>query len=130
VSDAAPTPPASPARTGRPRLVAAAVCALEALVLAGFAAYYLVQLAGGSPDPTRVTTEAALIVLFAVGLAVLARLWLIGSGWAGTPTVVWHLLLVPVVVAMAQSGQPVVALALGAAVVLAIGATIQAREAS
>ena len=109
------------------RLVAAGVCALEALVLAGVAVYYLVQVGAGT-DPTRVLTEAALIALTAVGLAVLARLWLGGSSWPGTPTVVWHLLLVPVLVPMLQAGQLLVGLGLLVAVVLSIGAVLAQRR--
>ncbi len=108
--------------------MAGIVCAVEALVLAGFAVFYVVQLATGrASDTARVLTEGALIALGAVGLATLARLWWGRSGWPATPTVVWHLLLVPVVVALLQSGQLLVGLLLAGAVVAAIGATMAAR---
>lgn len=109
------------------RRVAAIVCGLEALVLAGFGVFYLSALAG-SPDPTRVGTEAALMLLAAAGLAGLARLWLGSSSWPGTPTLVWHALLVPVVVTMFQAGQLFVALSLSAAVLLAVGAVVAQRH--
>lgn len=116
-------PTANPARR-----VAALVCGLEALVMAGFGFYGLIELArGGGTDTARVITESALILLFAVGMAVLARLWLGRSSWPGTPTVVWHALLIPVVVSMAQAGQWLVTLALVTAIVAAIGAVVMAR---
>ncbi len=115
----------------RSRTVAAAVCGIEALVLAGFSVFYLVQLVTGqSPDVARVVTETVLIVLAALGTAALARLWLGGSGWPSTPTLVWHALLVPVAWAMFQSGQLIVGLLLSLAVVVAAGATLAAGPGS
>ena len=74
--------------------------------MAGFGIYGLVELArGGGTGTARVITESVLILAFAAGMALLARLWLGRSGWPGTPTVVWHALLIPVVVSMA--GRPV-----------------------
>jgi hypothetical protein len=108
--------------------VAAVICALEALAMAGFGIYGLIELVrGGGTGTARVITESVLILAFAAGMGLLARLWLGRSGWPGTPTVVWHALLVPVVVSMAQAGQWLVTLALSAAVILAIGAAIVAR---
>ena len=119
-------PTADPARR-----VAAVVCGLEALVMAGFGVYGLVELArGGGTDTARVITESALILLFAVGMGALARLWLGRSSWPGTPTVVWHALLIPVVVSMAQAGQWLVTVALVGAIVAAIGAVVLARGSS
>lgn len=113
------------------RRVAAVVCGLEALVMAGFGVYGLVELArGGGTDTARVITESALILLFAVGMGALARLWLGRSSWPGTPTVVWHALLIPVVVSMAQAGQWLVTVALVGAIVAAIGAVVLARGSS
>lgn len=127
-SPAGRLPGATPGTGRTARLLAAAVCALEAVALAGFGVFYLLQLGStGSDLVARVVTEAAVILLFAVGLGALARLWLGRSSWPATPTVVWHVLLVPVAWAMGQSGQWLIALALGVAVVLAIGATVSAR---
>jgi len=45
------------------------VCALEAVTLAGFGVFYLLQLGSTSSDlVARVVTEAVVILLFAVGL--------------------------------------------------------------
>ncbi len=77
----------------------------------------------------RVITAAVLIVMFAAGVGALGRLWLGKSSWPATPTVVWHVLLVPVAVGMFQSGQLVVGLLLALAIIVAIGATIAARQA-
>jgi len=107
------------------------VCAVEAAVIAGFGIYGLVELARGEGTGTaRVLTESILILVFAVGMGLLARLWLGRSSWPGTPTLVWHALLIPVVVSMAQAGQWLVTLALTAAIVLAIGAVVRARGSS
>ncbi|HRC13142.1 MAG TPA: hypothetical protein PLX68_09735 [Dermatophilaceae bacterium] len=126
MSTSANRPVGSPARR-----VAAAVCGLEATVMAGFGIYGLIELArGGGTDTARVITESALILLFAAGLVLLARLWLGPSSWPGTPTVVWHALLIPVVVSMAQAGQWLVTVALLAAIVAAIGAVVLARGSS
>ncbi len=99
--------------------------------MAGFALYGLVELIRGRGiDTPRVLTESVLILLFAVGLGVLARLWLGRSSWPGTPTVVWHALLIPVVWSMAQAGQWLVVLGLVVAIIGAIGATVVARGSS
>ncbi len=99
--------------------------------MAGFVAFYAVELLRGEgSDPMRVVTAGVLILLFAVGAGVLGRLWLGQSGWPATPTVVWHVLLVPVAVAMFQSGQPLIGLLLALAIASAIGATIAARSGS
>ena len=66
----------------------------------------------------------------AVVMGALARLWLGRSSWPGTPTVVWHALLIPVVVSMAQAGQWLVTVALVGAIVAAIGAVVLARGSS
>ena len=85
-----------PARS-RARRLAALVCLVEALVLGGFGVFYLVEFAlGEGSDPMRVLTAGLLILLFAAGTGLLARLWLGQSQWPATPTVVWHVLLVPV----------------------------------
>lgn len=111
------------------RRVAALICAAQALVLAGFGIFYLTQVGSGA-DAARVLTEGVLILVFAGGLGLLARLWLGGSDWPGTPTVVWHLLLIPVIVAMFQSGQVLIALAMAVAVLAAIGAVAAQRQPS
>ena len=77
---------------------------------------------GGTDDPMRVLTEGILVLVFAVGAALLAKLWLGASGWPGTPTVVWHLLLIPVAWGMWESKQYLIC----AALVLVIGAAIWA----
>lgn len=113
------------------RRLAALVCLSEAVVLAGFGIFYLVELAlGEGSDPMRVLTAAILILLFAAGCAVLGRLWLGRSSWPATPTVVWHVLLVPVNVALFQSGQVLLGLLVALAIVTAVGATVAAREGS
>ncbi|MBK8470094.1 MAG: hypothetical protein IPL45_10030 [Actinomycetales bacterium] len=99
--------------------------------MAGFGLYGLLELARGqATDTARVLTESVLILLFAAGMGLLAKLWLGYSSWPGTPTVVWHALLIPVIVEMFRAGQWAVAGSLTVAVVLAVGATIAARGTS
>jgi inner membrane protein involved in colicin E2 resistance len=77
--------------------VAAAVCALQAVVLLGFVVFYLWELSQDAGDDlARVIMSAVLIAVFAVGVAALARGWVRGDNWPNTPTVVWNLLLVPI----------------------------------
>ena len=97
--------------------------------MAGFGIYGLVQLAlGQGTDPARVITESVLILLFAGGMGLLARLWLGSSSWPGTPTVVWHALLIPVLIEMVKAGQWLVSLALALVIGLAIWAVIADPE--
>ena len=119
-----------PNRTIRPaRRVAALVCFAEALVMAGFVVFYAVELLRGEgSDQMRVLTAGVLILVFAVAVGLLGRLWLGQSRWPATPTVVWHVLLVPVAVGMFQSGQLLIGLLITLAIVTAIGATVAARE--
>lgn len=112
-----------------PRRAAAAVCLVEALVMAGFALFYVLEMVRGEgSDRMRVLTSAILIAVFAVAVGALARLWLGRSDWPVTPTIVWHVLLVPVAVAMAQSGQVLVAVLLGAAVVAGVATALAAAR--
>ncbi|MGV1008155.1 MAG: hypothetical protein ACOYBY_06065 [Dermatophilaceae bacterium] len=111
------------------RRVAAGVCFVEALVMAGFVVFYAVELVRGEgSDQMRVITAGVLILLFAGGVAALGRVWLGQSGWPSTPMVVWHVLLIPVAVGMFQSGQLLIGLLISSAIVVAIGATVASRE--
>ncbi len=74
-------------------------------------------------------TSAVLILVFAVLLAVLARLWWTGSRWATTPTIVWNIVLVPVAVTLLQAGQVVIGAALAVVAVLGVVAAAAGRSA-
>ncbi len=116
-------------RRGVARSVVAALCLLQAVVLAGFAVFYVVELlGGGGSDQARVVTSAALILLFALGLGALGHLWWHGSGRVTTPTVVWNVLLVPVAIGLAQSGQALLCVLLVVVLVAAIGAAVLAAR--
>ena len=106
------------------RRVVAALTAVQALALAGFAAFYVYELViGEGSDTGRVVMSALLILGAAIALAVLARGWLGAGEWPRTPTVVWNLLLLPVGWTLVQSGL----LAVGWAVlVVAVVATLVA----
>ena len=84
--------------------MAAGICALQALVLVGFVGFYLWELTqDSSDDAVRVVMSALLILVFAVGIAALARGWVRGDNWPNTPTVVWNALLLPVGWSLVQS---------------------------
>ena len=95
----------APSRPRDPfRAVAAGVCALQALALLGFVVFYLWELTQDSADDaTRVVMSALLILVFAVGIAAMARGWVRGDNWPNTPTVVWNALLLPVGWSLVQS---------------------------
>ena len=124
------TAPGSPRTRSTARTLAAALCLLQALALVGFAGFYLVELvAGGASDVGAVVMSVALFLVVAAGLAYLARRWWTGSGAVTTPTVVWNVLLVPVAVGLAQSGQLILAVVLAVAVLVAIVAALAAGRA-
>ena len=86
------------------RAVAAGICGLQALALLGFVGFYLWELTqDSSDDVARVVMSALLILVFAVGIAALARGWVRGDNWPNTPTVVWNALLLPVGWSLVQS---------------------------
>ncbi len=86
-----------------PRRLAAALTGVQALALAGFAVYYVVELVlGEGSDATRVLMSALLIFVAAVGLGVLARGWLGVAAWPRTPTIVWNVILLPVGISLIQ----------------------------
>ncbi len=108
------------------RDLAALVCAVQALSLLGFVAFYLWELTqGASKDAVLVVMSALLILVFAIGIGALARGWWKGANWPNTPTIVWNLLLLPAAWSLFQAGRGVVALAL--AVVAALGIVSAAR---
>lgn len=120
------TPPA----VGRgPRLLAGISCSLQSLALLGFAVFYLYELSlGEGSDAARVVMSAVVIALGAVGLGVLARGWFGHSTWPRTPTIVWHLLLVPVGVSLVQAGQTPLAWVVLLLAVLTLVAAIAVRR--
>jgi len=76
---------------------------VQAVALAGFAVYYVVELVlGEGSDATRVLMSALLIFVAAVGLGVLARGWLGVAAWPRTPTIVWNVILLPVGISLIQ----------------------------
>ena len=86
-----------------PRRLAAALTGVQAVALAGFAVYYVVELVlGEGSDATRVLMSALLIFVAAVGLGVLARGWLGVAAWPRTPTIVWNVILLPVGISLIQ----------------------------
>ena len=123
MSDPSKTPLGTPA--ARPvvgaRTLAAALTGLESLALFGIVVYYAVELSRGEgSEPVRVVTEGLLILVVAVGLALLTRGWLRWTRWPRTPTLVWNALLVPVGIQLLGAGLT----AVGAAVLVAAVASV------
>lgn len=107
--------------------MAAGVCVLQVVVLAGFVVFYLWELTQDtSDDVARVVMSAVLIAVFAVGIAALARGWLRGDNWPNTPTVVWNALLIPVGWSLVQSGRNLVGALVICVALLGIGSAIKA----
>jgi hypothetical protein len=122
--DAVPEPP-SPG----PRRVAALLTGLQALALAGFAVYYVVELVlGEGSDATRVLMSALLILVAAAGLGALARGWLAGASWPRSPTLAWNVILVPVGISLVQGTRVAVGWVVIGVAVVAIGAAWVARD--
>ncbi|MGN6087818.1 MAG: hypothetical protein ACTHNT_00860 [Actinomycetales bacterium] len=96
--------------TGRSRAVVAltAIVAAQALVVFGFAVFFVVEiLLGNTPSPARAWFAAALVLVAAIGLALAGRgLWH-GRGAARAPIVLAELLQLPVGWGLVQSGRVV-----------------------
>ncbi len=100
-----------------------ALAALEALVLLGLVAFYAYGIASGATsDVVRAVTSGLLILVFGVGLLVVARAWVSAKDWPRTPTLLWNALLLPVGWSLWQSEQA----QLAAAVLVLAGASIVA----
>lgn len=83
--------------------VAAALVALEAVALAGFALYYLVSLLRGEgSDTTIVIMSVVTMVVFIVGLAYVAAGLRRRHPRAQAPAIAFNFLLVPLGIAMFQ----------------------------
>lgn len=113
---AAPTPPGHP---GLPGLVAAAIIGLQALACAVFAMLFL---SGATQRASLSSTSHVMFslvtVLFAVGLAVVARGLSRGLRWPRTAGVVWLVVILPLGWALVQAGRGLVgALILGSSAV-------------
>jgi hypothetical protein len=94
----APTP--RQLTTGR---AAAALVALEALVVAGFAVFYLYELAmGKGQDLMVVIMSVVTMVVFVIGLAYTAKGLLARHPRAQAPAIAFNFLLVPLGIAMFQ----------------------------
>ncbi len=119
--------PDTPSR-GACRL-AALLSGLQALTLAGFAVFYVVELAvGEGSDAVRVVMSALLILVGAVGLGILARGWLGDASWPRTPTIVWNAILLPVGFSLVQGTRVAVGWVVLVVAVVGIGAAWVARD--
>lgn len=105
---------------------AAVVCVLHVLVLAGLAVFYGIEFARGEGNPTTVLMSGVLILVFAALMAVLARVWFVGSRRPAVPTFLWNGLLIPVVVALYGAEETAIATGLLLLVVLGLVTTVGA----
>lgn len=122
--DPAVDPAPAPA-LARTRLVAGAVCGLEALVALGWAVYEVVRVTSArSADVGVALALAGLLLAFAVLLGLLGRAWLRGHDWPKTGTVVWNVLLLPVAWSLLQAGNPVLGIVVGVVALVGIGASV------
>lgn len=119
--------PDAPSRGSR-RLVAL-LTGLQALTLAGFAVYYVVELTlGEGSEAVRVVMSALLILVGAVGLAILTRGWLGAASWPRTPTIVWNAILLPVGISLVQGTRVAVGWVVLVVALVAIGTAWVARD--
>jgi len=92
-------------RPGSTLRLCAALVGLQALGLAGVAAFYLVELVVATEDDVvRALVTIGLALAAAAGLALVARGLLGGRRWARSPALVTNLLLVPVAIGLLQGG--------------------------
>ena len=110
---------------GMPGLVAAVIIAVQALGCAAFAVLFLLAAPkGASLSDASHLVFSLLTLVFAIGLAVVARgLWR-GERWPQTATVVWLVVLLPVGWAMLQAGRGLVGVLLLGGGVVGIGSVV------
>lgn len=104
--------------------VAAVLVGLEALVIAGFALFYLVELVlGEGSDPMVVLMSALTMVVFVVGLGYASvGLWR-RHPRAQAPAIAFNFLLVPLGIAMFQFAPPQLAAGILVGAVATIAST-------
>jgi hypothetical protein len=114
--------PPTPSRAG---LVAGLLTMVEALIVLGFAGFYIYELAIGAADSvTTALTSAALILIFGLALLLVARGWVRGQRWPRTPTLLWNVLLLPVAWSLRESDQTLIAAGVAALAVASIVAAL------
>lgn len=128
-TDPTPARPGSARSTPTPRQqllgqVGAVLVALEALVIAGFAAFYLYELAiGQGQDLMIVIMSVVTMVVFVIGLSYTAKGLLARHPRAQAPAIAFNFLLIPLGIAMFQFAPWWLAggvLVLGVATILAV----------
>lgn len=98
------SPPPSPTpRQRNAGLIAAGLVGLEAVAVAGFAAYYLVELAlGEATDALIVIMSVMTMAVFVIGLAYTAKGLLRRHPRAQAPAIAFNFLVVPLGIALFQ----------------------------
>ena len=110
------------------RRVVAAIMGIQGLFMTLFALLGLLEWRwkeGTGEEGMRVLTESLLVLLFAAGSLVLAKLWLGTSDWPRTPTIVWHVLLMPVAYSLWASGQPLICAVLSLVIIAALVSSVK-----
>lgn len=104
------------------------VLVAQTAVAVAAAGHWLVQIVSGRTDEVaRSVVELILFLLAAAGFVALARGLHRGARWPRTPTVLWHVLLVPVGVSLWQSGELVPAALVLLGVTVAIAGVVLSR---
>ncbi len=117
--------PATPATPGLPQRLAGVLTLLEALVVVGFAVFFAYEIATGATSTlATAVTSGLLILVFGVGLGLLARGWFRARDWPRTPTLLWNVLLLPVAWSLHDADRTPVALGVAAVALVSIGAAL------
>jgi hypothetical protein len=120
-----PSSDSGPPTPSRAALVAGLLTVVQALIVLGFAGFYVYELTIGAADSvTTALTSAALILIFGLALLLVARGWLRGQRWPRTPTLLWNVLLLPVAWSLRESDQTLIAACVAALAVASIVAAL------
>lgn len=103
---------------------------IQVVAILGFSVFYLVELAlGGGANAVQTVMSVVVFLVGAACLAFVARGLLRGSAWARTPTVLWDVFVLLICVSLAESGQWLLAVVVGAVAAGGIAATLLAGAA-
>ena len=107
------------------RLLAFAICSLQALAALGWAVFEVVRAGSGRTSTAGVAVAlGGLLVVFAAALTLMALGWRRGAGWQKTPTVVWNVLLLPVAWSLVQAGSTLLGSLVGVVALVGLAAAV------
>jgi hypothetical protein len=107
------------------RLLAFAICSLQALAVLAWAVFEVLRAGSGRTSTAGIAVAlGGLLVVFAAALTLMALGWRRGAGWPKTPTVVWNLLLLPVAWSLVQGGSTLLGLVVGVVALVGLAAAV------